>query len=94
MWDINCKNFFYDIYNFFMVPLYFVLKNQPAPRFTQESIDAIKDIGDWYVDEEFSYIRIYGCEGYPHLLPRYVLDRLALREISYQTVTIGIVASL
>jgi hypothetical protein len=42
----------------------------------------------------FLYIRIYGCEGAPHILPRYVPDRLALREIAYQTIGVGIVASL
>jgi hypothetical protein len=77
-----------------MVPLHMILKNQPAPRFTQESINTIKEIGDWFVDEEFSYIRIYGCEGAPHILPRYVPDRLVLREIAYQIVGVGIVASL
>jgi hypothetical protein len=30
-------------------------------------MNAIKEIGDWFVDEEFSYIKIYGCEGAPHL---------------------------
>jgi hypothetical protein len=94
MWAINCKHFFYEICNHFMIPLHLILKNQPAPRFTQEAIDVIKEIGDWFIDEEFSYIRIYGCEGAPHLLPRYVPDRLALREIAYQIVGVGIVASL
>jgi hypothetical protein len=42
MWEINCKNYFYDICNFFMIPLHFLLKNLPAPRFSQEAMDAIK----------------------------------------------------
>jgi hypothetical protein len=46
------------------------------------------------LDEEFSYIRIYGCEGAPHILPRYVPNRLALREIAYQTVSVGIATFL
>jgi hypothetical protein len=70
------------------------MKNQPTPRFTQEATNVIKEIGDWFIDEEFSYIRIYGCEGAPHILPRYVPERLTLREIAYQTVGVGIVASL
>jgi hypothetical protein len=64
MWEINYNNFFYDICNFFMVPLHLSFKKyQPSPRFTQEAMNAIKEIGDWFVDEEFSYIIIYGCEG-------------------------------
>jgi len=77
-----------------MIPLHLNLKNQTAPRCMQEAINAIKQIGDWFIDEEFSYIRIYGCEGAPHILPRYVPDRLALREIRYQIVGVGIVSSL
>jgi hypothetical protein len=49
-----------------------ILKIKLAPIFTQEAIDAIKEIEDLFIDEEFSYIRIYGCEGAPHPLPRYV----------------------
>jgi hypothetical protein len=85
LWAINFKNYFYEICDNFMSPLYILLKNQTTPRFTQEAMDAIKEIGDWFLDEEFSYIRIYGCEGAPHILPRYVPNRLALREITYQT---------
>jgi hypothetical protein len=83
MWAVNCKKLFYDICNYFMVPLHLILKNPLAPRLTQEAIDTIKENGDWFIDEEFSYVRIYGCEGAPHILPRYVLDRLVLREIAY-----------
>jgi hypothetical protein len=79
MWEINCKNHFYDICNFFMIPLHLLLKNLPAPRFSQEAMNAIKEIGDWFIDDEFSYIRIFGCEGPPHLFPRYVPDRIALK---------------
>jgi hypothetical protein len=48
-------------------------------------------LGDWFIDEEFSYIIIYGCEGAPYLLPRYVPGRLALREIAYQNISVGII---
>jgi hypothetical protein len=77
-----------------MVSLHLILKDLPTPRFTQEAINAIKEIGDWFIDDEFSYIRIYGCEGAPHILATYVQHRLALRSISYQTVSVGIVAFL
>jgi len=49
------------------------------------------ELGDWFIDEELSYLRIYGCEGSPYILPRYVPNKLALREIAYQTISVGIV---
>ena len=66
-----------------MIPLHLILKNQPTPKFAQEAHDTIKEIGDWFIDEEFSCIRIYGCEGAPHFLPRYVPDKVVLRDIAY-----------
>jgi hypothetical protein len=51
LWAINCKNYFYEICDNFMIPLYILLKNQTAPRFTQEAMNAIKEIGDWFLDE-------------------------------------------
>jgi hypothetical protein len=57
-------------------------------------METIKEIGDWFIDEEFSYIRIYGCEFAPIILPRYVPDRLTLREITYQAVRVGIATFL
>jgi hypothetical protein len=94
MWAINCKNHFYDICNFFMVPLHLLLKNLPAPRFNQDTMNAIKEIGDWFINEEFSYIRIFGCEGPPHLFPGYVPDMLALKEIAYHIVVVDIAVTL
>ena len=88
---ITCKKIFYDICSYFMIPLQLILKNQLALRFTQEAINTLKELSDWFIDEEFSYIRIYGYEGAPYILPRYVLDRLSLREIAYQTISVAIV---
>jgi len=42
IWAINCKNHFYDICNFFMIPLHLILKNLLALRFSEEAINSIK----------------------------------------------------
>jgi hypothetical protein len=46
LWEVNCKDHFYEVCNHFMIPLYMDLKNQPTPRFTQEAMNTIKEIGD------------------------------------------------
>ena len=46
------------------------------------------------MEERYTYIRIYGLTGTPHLLPSYVPDRLLLKEIAYQTGVKGIVVVL
>jgi hypothetical protein len=40
------------------------------------------------------YIRVYGTMKSPHILPKFVLDKLVLQEISYQTMIHGVGACL
>jgi hypothetical protein len=37
----------------------------------------------------YTYVRIFGATGPPHLLPKYVPDKLLVREIAYQTIEKG-----
>jgi hypothetical protein len=46
------------------------------------------------LEERETYIRVFGATGAPHLLPIYVLDRLVLGEICYQTILQGYNATL
>lgn len=76
-------NHFYDIYYYIMASLYDILFHTPAKRITEEIKDALKNVGDWYVDGFSSYSRVFGCGTGPHFLPKYTLERLALRDITY-----------
>jgi len=40
--------------------------------------------------EHDTYIRVYGAMKSPHLLPRFVRDKLVLQEVVYQTVINGV----
>ena len=46
------------------------------------------------MEERETYIRVFGAIGAPHLLLIYVLDRLVLGEICYQTILEGYNATL
>jgi hypothetical protein len=94
LWDVNWKDYFYEICNHFIITLHMASKNQPTPRFNQEAMDTIKEVEYWFIDEAFYYIIIYACEGETHIFPIYVLDRMVLREIVYQTKVLGLIASL
>jgi hypothetical protein len=54
----------------------------------------MKGIVDWFLCKYYSYIRVYGTTGAPHLLPYFVPDRLLMREISYQTMGSGVTSLL
>ena len=45
----------------------------------------VGSIGDWYVTENHTYIRIYRATKAPHILPKYITDHVILSKIAYQT---------
>ena len=51
-------------------------------------------IGRFFVEESFSYIRVFGSSASPHILPFYVHNKLMVREVAYQTVGNGLTKSL
>ena len=56
-----------------------------------KAIEFIRRIGDWCLMENGTYIKIYGAMKPPHLLPRFVPDKLVLQEVAYiQTIIHGI----
>jgi hypothetical protein len=57
---------------------------------TDKAITVIRRIGDWYLMEHGTYIRIYGAMKPPHLLPRFIPDKLVLQEVAYQTIIHGV----
>jgi hypothetical protein len=45
---------------------------------TDKAITIIRRIGDWYIIEYDTYIRIYGAMKLLHLLPWFVPDKIIL----------------
>lgn len=40
-------------------------------------------IGDWFVDQDDTYLRIFGLTKPPHLLAKFVTKKVILQEIVY-----------
>jgi hypothetical protein len=59
-----------------------------------KELEIIWKIGDWYLMEHGTYIRIYDATKSPHLLLIFVPDKLVLQEIVYQTVIYEVRAAL
>jgi hypothetical protein len=47
-------------------------------------------VADWYVEEEFSYIRVFSASVPSHALPLFIPDRPNYRDIARKTVIGGI----
>ena len=61
-----------------------------TPCMTNKAIAVIKRIGDWYLMDHGTYIKVYGATKSPHLLPQFVPDKLVLQEVAYQTIIHGV----
>ena len=76
------------------MPLFQDVFNEKAPRLSKEAQVDFTRIGKWFIEDLFTYVRVYGSIDEPHVLPLYVLDKLLAREIAYQTVGHGLTKSL
>jgi hypothetical protein len=66
----------------------------PPPRISDKFVTNLGRIADWYIEEHFSYIRVFSCSVPPHAQPQFLLDRLVCREVTHQTVLGGIIKEL
>ena len=74
-----------EFIDLFIHPAMSMLMNSPPPRLTEEMqrilhLSKAYSIGDWYLYQNHTIIRIYGCELPPYRLPKYVPMRLFALE--------------
>jgi hypothetical protein len=94
LWEDKEKDFFYEICHYVVVSIHIALYGCSPPRISDRIVANLGKITDWYIEEHFSYIRVFGCSVPPHALPNFLPDRLLCREVAYQTVTGGIIKEL
>jgi hypothetical protein len=73
-----------------VVPVHIAIYGHPPPRISENIMGNLGKLADWFIEENFSYIRVFGCFVPPHALPQFLPDRLVCREVAYQTVAGGI----
>jgi hypothetical protein len=73
-----------------MVPMHVTIFNNPPPWISDNIATNLSRVTDWYVEEDFSYIRFFSASIPPHGLPFFIPDRLAFHKIAMQTVIGGI----
>jgi hypothetical protein len=84
------KNVFYEVCHYVIIPLHKIFFGCEPPRISNTILENLKSIADWFIEEKFSYVRVYGCSILPHALPKILPDRLICREVAYQLVKGGI----
>jgi hypothetical protein len=90
LWEDKAAEFIYEIFNWVMVPMHISIFGNPPPRISDSIATNLSNVADWYVEAEFSYIRVFSTSVPPYALPLFIPDRLVCREIARQTVIGGI----
>ena len=86
LWKGHFKNHVYRICHGFLIPVCQTIFNQFPPRLSEKAKTDISQIADWFGEEKFTYIRVFGSIVEPHILPLYIPDKLLAQEISYQLI--------
>jgi DNA segregation ATPase FtsK/SpoIIIE-like protein len=94
LWEHKYRVHYQKICDHFLISLFQLLFCARAPCMSEKAMEAISEIDDWFVLENETYIRIYGSTKPPHVLPKFVPDKLVLQEVAYHTLVHGVGASL
>jgi hypothetical protein len=90
IWEHKYRTYYQRICEDFLAPLYKFSFFTSPHCMKDKAIEVIIRIGDWYLMEHDTYIRIYGAMKPPHLPPRFVPHKLVLQEVTYQTIIHGV----
>jgi len=90
LWEDNSIDFIYEIFNWVMVPMHISILSNPPPRISDSIATNLRNVANWYVQVEFSYIKVFSTSVPPYALPLFIPDRLACHEIARKTVIGGV----
>jgi hypothetical protein len=65
----NAKYFFYKICHSVVVTFHIAIYGHSSPRISEKIMGNLGKLADWFIEENFSYIRVFGCYVPPHSLP-------------------------
>jgi hypothetical protein len=84
------KDLFYEICNYVVVSIHITIYGCPPPSISDHIVANLGKIADWYIEEHFSYIKVFRCSVPPHALPMFLPNQLVCREVAHQTVLGGL----
>jgi hypothetical protein len=59
LWEENVEDSFYEIFHFMVIPVHQMLYGYTPPRISDSVIGNIKLVADWFIEENFSYMRVF-----------------------------------
>jgi hypothetical protein len=86
LWEDKDKECIYEIFNWVMVPLHVAIFGQLSPRISNSVTTNLSNVVDWYIEADFSYVRVFDTSVPPYALPLFLPDKLLCHEIDRKTV--------
>ena len=83
IWESHYIPHFYKIFHVVVLPLHQMIFNKKSPRFSQEAATNLLTVSKYFIEEWFTYIRVFVSTTDPHVLTLYVSDKLLAREVAY-----------
>jgi hypothetical protein len=85
--EFNFKQFIEQFYH----PAVSMFSGRPEPRINEEiqrilHLSDLAKMGDWYLYQDHTEIRVYGCELAPYKLPKYLPVRIFCLEYIRQMI--------
>ena len=94
LWKAHYKHHLYQVRNGFMLPIHYAIFDKPAPKISSQVEIDLTAIRRWFGEEKFTYVRVFGSQAKPHVLPLYIPDKLLAREVAYQITSEGVTQTL
>jgi hypothetical protein len=69
LWEENAKDLFYEIFHCIVVPVHLAIYGHSPPRILESIMGNLGKHAYWFIKDNLSYIRVFGCYVPPHALP-------------------------
>lgn len=73
--------------NHFVTLVYKIIFKQDPPCMSHATIESLIDIANWYASPLGTFIQMYIAEKALHVLPKFLMDKLVMQEVSYHIST-------
>lgn len=83
LWESNYFEHLYQICQKVMIPIYETIFESRPPGMFEEAMDDLRRLDNWFGEEYFTYIRVWGSLSHPHVLHLYVPNKLVSTEVVY-----------
>jgi len=76
--ECNYQGVMMRLFDHFITTLYNMISEQDLPFMSQEVMQALLNIANWYASPDGTFIKMFGAKKPLHELPRFSMDKLVM----------------